>query len=40
MPPVLILCEYATLNGGERSMLSTLDGIAQAGYSVRVAAPQ
>ena len=39
MPSVLILCEYATLNGGERSMLSTLDGIARAGYQVRVAAP-
>ena len=39
MPCVLILCEYATLNGGERSMLSTLGGIAGAGYQVRVAAP-
>ena len=39
MPSVLLLCEYATLNGGERSMLSTLDGIARAGYQVRVAAP-
>ncbi len=39
MPTVLILCEYATLNGGERSMLATLGGIARAGYQVRVAAP-
>jgi len=39
MPSVLILCEYATLNGGEQSMLSTLDGIVRAGYQVRVAAP-
>ena len=39
MASVLILCEYATLNGGEQSMLSTLDGIARAGYQVRVAAP-
>jgi glycosyltransferase involved in cell wall biosynthesis len=39
MPSVLILCEYAALNGGEQSMLSTLDGIARAGYQVRVAAP-
>jgi glycosyltransferase involved in cell wall biosynthesis len=39
MPSVLLLCEYATLNGGERSMLSTLGGIARAGYQVRVAAP-
>ena len=37
---VLILCEYATLNGGERSMLSTLGGIARAGYQVRVARRQ
>jgi glycosyltransferase involved in cell wall biosynthesis len=36
---VLLLCEYATLNGGEQSMLSTLDGITRAGYDVRVAAP-
>ncbi len=39
MPRILIVCEYATLNGGERSMLSTLAGIAGAGYQVRVAAP-
>jgi len=39
MPRLLILCEYGTLNGGERSMLATLDGIARAGYEVRAAAP-
>jgi len=39
MPSLLILCEYATLNGGERSMLSTLPGIARAGYEITVAAP-
>ncbi len=39
MSSVLLLCEYATLNGGERSMLSTLPGIARAGYQLLVAAP-
>jgi glycosyltransferase involved in cell wall biosynthesis len=39
MPNVLLLCEYATLSGGERSMLSTLDGVMQAGFGVAVAAP-
>ncbi len=36
---VLILCEYPTLHGGERSMLSTLDAVRQAGFAVTVAAP-
>jgi glycosyltransferase involved in cell wall biosynthesis len=39
MPRVLILCEYAALNGAEQSMLSTLGGIAAAGFEVHVAAP-
>jgi len=39
MPKVLLLCEYATLNGGERSMLATLAGIAVAGFQPIVAAP-
>ena len=39
MPSVLILCEHATLNGGEQSMLSTLVGVARAGYQICVAAP-
>jgi glycosyltransferase involved in cell wall biosynthesis len=39
MPRVLLLCEYPTLNGGEQSMLATLDGVRQAGYAVVAAAP-
>ncbi len=39
MPRLLILCEYPTLLGGERSMLATLPAIAAAGFDVRVAAP-
>ncbi len=39
MPEILILCEYPTLSGGERSMLATLDGVARAGYVATVAAP-
>jgi glycosyltransferase involved in cell wall biosynthesis len=39
MPDVLLLCEYATLGGGERSMLATLDGVRQAGFTPSVAAP-
>ena len=39
MPKVLLLCEYATLNGGERSMLATLAGIAPAGFQPIAAAP-
>lgn len=39
MPRLLILCEYPTLLGGERSMLATLDTIAAAGIDVHVAGP-
>ncbi len=39
MATILILCEYPTLCGGERSMLSTLDGVRAAGFEVVVAAP-
>ena len=39
MPHVLLICEYPTLNGGERSMLSTLPHIAAAGIRIQVAAP-
>ena len=39
MPEVLILCEYPTLSGGERSMLATLEGVARAGFDLAVAAP-
>lgn len=34
---ILLLCEYPTLNGGERSMLATLDGVRKAGFSPTVA---
>lgn len=36
---LLLLCEYATLGGGERSMLATLDGVREAGFTPAVAAP-
>ena len=39
MRRVLILCEYPTLLGGERSMLATLPAIRRAGFDVHVAAP-
>ena len=39
MPEILLLCEYAALNGGERSMLGTLDGVRAAGFSPVVMAP-
>jgi glycosyltransferase involved in cell wall biosynthesis len=39
MRRLLILCEYPTLLGGERSMLATLPAVAADGYDVRVAAP-
>jgi len=39
MPEILILCEYPTLNGGERSMLATLDGVRAAGFAPAVMAP-
>ena len=39
MPDVLILCEYPTISGGERSMLATLDGVRRGGFAVSVAAP-
>lgn len=39
MPRLLILCEYPTLLGGERSMLATLPAVASAGFDVIVAAP-
>ena len=38
-PDVAILCEWPTLNGGERSMLSTLAGIQAAGLKIVVIAP-
>jgi glycosyltransferase involved in cell wall biosynthesis len=39
MRRVLILCEYPTLLGGERSMLATLPAIREAGFEILVAAP-
>jgi glycosyltransferase involved in cell wall biosynthesis len=39
MPRVLLLCEYATLNGGEHSMLATLAGLVRAGFAPISAAP-
>ena len=39
MPDVLLLCEYPTTSGGERSMLATLDGVERAGFRPTVAAP-
>ena len=36
---VLLLCEYATLNGGEQSMLSTLGGLRDAGIKPSVVGP-
>ena len=39
MPEILILCEYPTLNGGERSMLATFEGVRAAGFVPAVMAP-
>jgi glycosyltransferase involved in cell wall biosynthesis len=36
---VLLLCEYATLNGGEQSMLATLPTLLAAGFEIVVALP-
>jgi len=39
MSEVFLLCEYPTLNGGERSMLATFDGLRAAGFTPCVIAP-
>jgi len=39
MPHVLLLFEYPTLSGGERSALTTLDAVRGAGFDVSAAAP-
>jgi glycosyltransferase involved in cell wall biosynthesis len=39
MPRLLIYCEFLTLLGGERSMLSTLAAVRSAGFDMHVAAP-
>ena len=40
MPNVLMLFEYPTLNGGERSALALVDGIRDAGFQLLAAAPR
>ena len=39
MPEIALLCEYPTLNGGERSMLATLEYVQAAGFTPVVMAP-
>ena len=39
MTDVLVICEYASLNGGERSLLSVMDRIRDDGFYISVAAP-
>ncbi|MDY0170381.1 MAG: glycosyltransferase family 4 protein [Thermoguttaceae bacterium] len=39
MATICLLCEYPTLCGGERSMLSTLDAVRAAGFRMMAAAP-
>jgi glycosyltransferase involved in cell wall biosynthesis len=39
VPRLLILCEYPTLLGGERSMLATLETVENAGFDTHVVAP-
>ena len=39
MSRVLVLCEYGSLNGGERSLLAILPHLAPAGFEVTVACP-
>ena len=37
--PLLLLCEYPTLNGGEQSLLATLPFVLNSGLHVRALAP-
>ena len=39
MPTVLLLCEYDSLNGGERSLLAIIDYVRAAGFEYIVAGP-
>jgi len=39
-PRILVLFEYPTLLGGERSYLATVDAVRSAGYQVEAAAPR
>lgn len=36
---ILLICEYASINGGERSILATLGGVRRAGFDLVAAAP-
>jgi glycosyltransferase involved in cell wall biosynthesis len=36
---VLLVCEYASLNGGERSILATFDAVRRSGFELLAAAP-
>lgn len=40
MPHVLVVCEYGSLNGGERSLLSVLPHLEAHGFKVTVACPR
>ncbi len=39
MARVLIFCEYASLNGGERSLLAVLNGLRDAGFDILIVGP-
>ena len=39
MARVLVLCEHASLNGGERSLLAVVDRLSEMGFSLQIAAP-
>jgi glycosyltransferase involved in cell wall biosynthesis len=39
MPTALVVAEYGTLNGGERSLLAVIPGLQQAGWEVLAAVP-
>ncbi|MEX2559915.1 MAG: hypothetical protein WD403_08370, partial [Pirellulales bacterium] len=39
MPEVVLLCEHATLNGGERSALAALPGLQAEGFEILALAP-
>lgn len=39
MPELLMICEHPTLLGGERSMLSVVGAVGDAGFSVTIMAP-
>jgi len=39
MPRVLVVCEYPTLSGGERSLLALVPKIQQAGIELLAACP-